>query len=148
MDELKACPFCGGKVDYIFTDHKNSKSRTHQFVCHNCGADFFLPRNDKYQSAEATEAEAVATFNCRAEPENKPLTIEQLKNMDGEPVWIVIIGRDVVNRHAGWGNAWLSKALTINATQFFDNDLFMEDEYGKTWLAYARKPEQEENHDI
>ena len=70
-------------------------------------------------------------------PENKPLTLEQLQQMDGEPVWID--GKD----YGGW--AIFKASVNKQVANCLDNvnlSYYMRD-YGKTWLAYARKPEGE-----
>ena len=63
---------------------------------------------------------------------DKPLTLEKLKQMDGEPVWV----------------KRLSEKQDLSCWGFHDEDgvcgycaNFDDDDYGKTWLAYARKPE-------
>lgn len=64
----------------------------------------------------------------RAATENNPLSLEQLRQMNGEPVWI----KDLkIPQRSHW---WVVEELCHGT---WDN-------YGKTWLAYARKPEQEE----
>ena len=75
-------------------------------------------------------------------PRNKPMTIEQLRGMDGEPVW----GKSLITDKPG---EWfivrvveMSKAWFIacaGATQGFGD----KDTYGTTWLAYRRPPEEE-----
>ena len=66
--------------------------------------------------------------------ENKPLTLEELRGMRGEPVY-------VVNGESAWwdviyfmGGNWLYLRIA-NKT-----DLALDD-YGVKWLAYRRKPE-------
>lgn len=75
-------------------------------------------------------------------PPNEPLTLEQLREMDGEPVW----GKSLITDKPG---EWfivrvveMSKAWFIacaGATQGFGD----KDTYGTTWLAYRRPPEGE-----
>ena len=81
--------------------------------------------------ADALEAER------RAAPENKPLTLEQLRQMDGEPVWIKAdhygIYADIVNL--------IGKEDGENWVSFKINYRLRENGYGKTWLAYANRPE-------
>lgn len=77
-------------------------------------------------------------------PQNEPLTIEELRKMDGEPVW----GKSLITDKPG---EWfivrivvMSKAWFIacaGATQGFGD----KDTYGTTWLAYRRPPEGEED---
>ena len=74
---------------------------------------------------------------------NEPLTPDELREMDGEPVWVVclkperyyeppigwrIIEKSIVGTFGVWGNK--DSCLT-------------ERDYGKTWLAYRQKPEEE-----
>ena len=75
-----------------------------------------------------------------AEPENKPLTLEQLKCMNHKPVWATgkrSLGTEV----NGWMlvNATSSRPATLDFTGACNFD-----SYGKTWIAYARKPEGSE----
>ncbi|MDD3230827.1 MAG: hypothetical protein PHE09_16665 [Oscillospiraceae bacterium] len=85
----------------------------------------------------ADNARLKAELNCYATPENKPLTVDELRKMDGEPVWIPIPDG------SGYGD-WaivdigaqteLLKAVGLDAAHEECN-------YGKTWLAYRRPPE-------
>ena len=72
-----------------------------------------------------------------AAPENKPLTLEQLRQMDGEPVWID--GKD----YGGWTIFKASANKQVARCPDNVNLSYYMDDYGKTWLAYARKLEQE-----
>ena len=57
---------------------------------------------------------------------NEPLTLDELREMDGEPVWLV-------NQNGG---RWviMSGVYLWNSRKNAD--------YGKTWLAYRQKPEE------
>ena len=74
-------------------------------------------------------------------PPNEPLTIEQLREMDGEPVWIVDIGP-----HKWYGPGWAiverDNCLVRTAKNW--SPVFFE-RYGEQWLAYRRPPEGEED---
>lgn len=72
-------------------------------------------------------------------PENKPLTLDELREMDGEPVWID--GKD----YGGWTIFKASANKQVARCPDNVNLSYYMDDYGKTWLAYARKPEQEES---
>lgn len=67
---------------------------------------------------------------------NKPLTLEELQGMDGEPIWYK-------NKN---GAEWC--IIRVINGQFFaqsggsNNCAVNCDTYGKTWLAYRRPPEQ------
>lgn len=81
---------------------------------------------------------AVDAIREKAERENPmPLTIEKLRQMDGEPVWIVakhhVIYADVVKIQGKEdGDAFIG---------FEINHRLQENGYGKTWLAYLYKPQ-------
>ena len=79
-------------------------------------------------------------------PPNDPLTIEQLREMDGEPVWIV--------EHPDWGH-WELSADAEDYIADRDQDLYglkHDDPAGQCglhvlgWLAYRRPPEGENHH--
>lgn len=89
-------------------------------------------------------------------PENKPLTLEQLRQMDGEPVYIVVDGRPDLNawhmvRRTDVGIIAIGAAAqtiyNYDGKLIFEGGTYYDIEhgnlYGKTWLAYARKSEQE-----
>ena len=79
--------------------------------------------------------------NVPAKAPNEPLTIEQLREMDGEPVWIVDIGP-----HKWYGPGWAivdrDNCLVRTAKNW--NPVFFE-RYGERWLAYRRPKEGEED---
>ena len=79
-------------------------------------------------------------------PQNEPLTIEQLREMDGEPVWVDAIQK-VPTCVDGWcvvfigRGDWSSCALIPG-----DEDTPWEFlTYGTVWLAYRRPPERQED---
>ena len=73
---------------------------------------------------------------------NEPLTLEQLREMDGEPVWIA--NPDALE-YGRWG-------IVDGVYQAEDDQVLMLrgdyscHYYGKTWLAYRRPPEGENHH--
>ena len=76
-------------------------------------------------------------------PPNEALTLEQLREMDGEPVYVVSYDYP---QHTGWRIVRLDTA--IDAPTLWDNEGGYFDsrhEYGKTWIAYRRPPEGEED---
>ena len=60
---------------------------------------------------------------------DKALTLDELRKMDGEPVWLV-------NQNGG---RWviMSGVYLWNSRKNAD--------YGKTWLAYRQKPEEDDH---
>ena len=71
---------------------------------------------------------------------NEALTLEQLREMDGEPVWFVDIGG---RNWYGPGWAIVDRENNLVRTVKNWNPVFFE-KYGERWLAYRRPPEGEE----
>ena len=65
-------------------------------------------------------------------PPNEPLTLEQLREMDGEPVWIVRLEDNL-----GW---WAIVRLRNDRANTDYGAYFMLSDYGKTWEVYAYPP--------
>lgn len=65
-------------------------------------------------------------------PLNNPLTLEELREMDGEPVWVEC---PTNQKCSCWG--YHDEDGFNGYCAYFDDD-----EYGKVWLAYRRKPEE------
>lgn len=81
---------------------------------------------------------------------NEPLTIEQLREMDGEPVWVKQLkGLSVCDTDWAVVEFRLEPDVKHDKIRVWwpgseDEDTPSEDDYGKTWLAYRRPPEGEE----
>ena len=65
---------------------------------------------------------------------NTPLTLDELRKMDGEPVWVQSPG---VPEYGRWA---IVEGVGENC--LFLHDDFTCHNYGKTWLAYRHKPEE------
>ncbi|MDU6348538.1 MAG: hypothetical protein E6593_17570, partial [Clostridium sp.] len=79
-----------------------------------------------------------------APPRNKPLTLDQLRQMDDEPVWVCGIPGHEIKWTPGWR---IIDGNRVALRQWNDAVMYLYfADYGRTWLAYARKPEQEEDH--
>lgn len=78
MDKLLPCPFCG-ESKYISV--KTTINNCHYFscLCSSCGAS---------SGYENTVEQAISAWNTRAE-QNEPLTLNELKQMDGQAVYCV-----------------------------------------------------------
>ena len=61
----------------------------------------------------------------------EPLTLDELRQMDGEPVWLV-------NQNGG---RW----VIMSGAYLWDSR--KNADYGKTWLAYRQKPEEDSYND-
>lgn len=77
----------------------------------------------------------------------EPLTLDELRQMDGEPVWVSVSNN--------WRESGVSEGWCI--VRFHSEDdrvrvyiydtrhgarFFAQQDYGKTWLAYRQKPEE------
>ena len=84
-------------------------------------------------------------------PPNEPLTIEQLREMDGEPVWCKwLIPEDRAIEQGKWfivisGD---KAGLEIKRPAEYGCHFCKIDDYGKTWLAYRRPPEGTEDGNV
>ena len=75
----------------------------------------------------------------RPAPENKPLTLDQLRQMDDEPVWVCGIPGHEIKWTPGWR---IIDGNRVALRQWNDAVMYLYfADYGRTWLAYARKPE-------
>ena len=82
-------------------------------------------------------ADAIAEKLCReARDENPPLTLEALREIDEEPVWI-----DSPCIPNG-GCYIILREFGITFEKWTSQKMFHCEDYGKTWLAYHRKPEE------
>ena len=68
---------------------------------------------------------------------NEPLTLDELRKMDGEPVWVQSPG---VPEYGRWA---IVEGVGENC--LFLHDDFTCHDYGKTWLAYRQKPEEDKH---
>lgn len=72
-------------------------------------------------------------------PPNAPMTLEELWEMDGEPVWVEFVDNKLDRTWAIMTSTLHTgmRALTLKTN-------FMEFDYGSVWIAYRRKPEEGE----
>ncbi len=81
---------------------------------------------------------AIAALRAQQEVEkNEPLTLEELQEMDGEPVWLEEVGHD------GYGEWDICYGVTglggEDPLVWFSSDFLSVKNYGVTWIAYRRK---------
>lgn len=144
MSELKPCPHCGSlvalqildqnEVDFIDRDNENwSDEPYYQVVC-SVNEDSQAPIADWKPGCGSasgffpTKEGAITAWNLRSQPENKPLTLDELREMDGEPAWI----DDWYQDFHGW-------ELSCDASDYLaERDV---SQYGSAWIAYHYNPE-------
>ena len=78
------------------------------------------------------EAEKVTA----AQQPNDPLTLEELREMDGEPVWIIPM------RGSGGFRTWMLVDAEYELCREAHGEMAVFENCGKTWLAYRRRPEE------
>ena len=107
------CPYCGKLITY--------NSFFDVFYCSKCGGFF--------KQATVMECNDL----------NDPLTLDELRQMDGEPVYCVeITGREewLFRRDGGFADMY---------GQFTSDDFMVWDNYGKLWWCYRQKPEEDDH---
>ena len=77
---------------------------------------------------------AISALRHQGQERNAPLTLDELRKMDGEPVWVQSPG---VPEYGRWA---IVEGVGENC--LFLHDDFTCHDYGKTWLAYLQKPEE------
>jgi len=80
--------------------------------------------------------QAIEAWNRRAAPPNEPLTLDELREMDGEPVWIVNISH--INKFTGhWDICdWQNGEVVEFPYCMEQPDLQL---LGITWWAYRQR---------
>lgn len=113
------------------------KSLLEQAEDKECFADADDPEDILSKDIEALR-EAVELLN-RMEMPNEPLTLDQLRELDGKPVWLV--GVSSMNGFQGnWDICdWLNAEEVLFSYCLESPDINL---YGITWQAYRQKPEE------
>ncbi len=75
-------------------------------------------------------------FDKIAEQSNEPLTLEELREMDGEPVWIVPM------RGSGGFCTWMLVDAEYELCREVHGEMAVFENCGKTWLAYRCRLEE------
>ena len=99
------------------------------------GNTFVVNKSDIHNAKDEQFVEGTALLPI---DEPKPLTLYELREMDGEPVWIEESDQLACGLVSLAGNCF-EKEPTITMA---DGNYYLLKEYnGKTWLAYRTKPE-------
>ena len=78
----------------------------------------------------------IRTFPSAAPPANAPLTLEELREMDGEPICVAPVD--------GGPYVWMLVDTRYEVCREAHGGLAIFENLGKTWLAYRRRPEKGE----
>ena len=123
--ETIVCPFCGNGHAHITYE----ENRVYQMNCPDCHNAIFH-RDTSLDNAVSFFKRMVVTDESALRQQdirkNDPLTLDELRQMDGEPVWLV-------NQNGG---RW----VIMSGAYLWDSR--KNADYGKTWLAYRQKPEE------
>lgn len=148
MSELKPCPKCGGAVQVVKSSDPPLR-RPERNGCHiQCNAcDLLYGYDTDYAGIYSTEAEAIATWN-RTPPAHK-YTLEELRGMDGQPVYIASLNAtEGCVRTGSWKICYgVDPSFTHGYVEKvnLNSGIFMNvNDYNKTWAAYDREPEEEQ----
>ena len=113
------CPFeNGGAIDAVW-----------------CGDAFVLAAADRLEEyVDRCKRYAAEIMVLREQQSNDPLSLDELRQMDGEPVWVVRLDGRLKSRwHIVGSSLWIE--------MFTEWDGAFSLDYGKTWLAYRHKTE-------
>ena len=113
------CRRCGGPLMTYYCE-----DRLYVIACEKCGT---------LALTKAVSPQVAANLTLRQPtlaPPNNPLTLEQLRKMDGEPVWCDTIKRWGIVRVCGYGISVLTKSGEYDVTRM---------------KFYRRPPEGEED---
>ena len=133
MTETPKCPYCGAEMMMEKYDNKE----IYWYICGKCDCTAPMGKNP--------EAALSAALH-RAEPENHPLTLEEiiaeLGNKELDVVWVectVLMGAvPIFPSHRHGDTAFFFAPLTRQAcTETLSN-------YGKTWRCWPQKPTPEQ----
>lgn len=131
---------------------KRLRVETGSLACFGCGHEHncstqgcAILRNAVAHMEAALER---ATFTLP----NEPLTLEQLRKMDGQPVYIIASDMGIAEWNVIAGKEWITVAYdvpcngfkaVVECVGFINGRAFRIDSYGKDWFAYRRPQEGE-----
>ena len=135
MSETPKCPYCGAELE-VTHDFVSDATAAHKLVytcsCRECGV---------YTPKRPTPEEALSAALHRAEPEMRPLTLEELKahcakGRDAEPLWVEY---DTMRDMALWVLANTPYGMDekdVPSLTYWLKDKDLVSEYGKFWRCW------------
>lgn len=92
-----------------------------------------------HHHSDAAQAAQIAILALRCNTENEaPLTLEQLREMDGQPVWVDFTG-GTIKMDPGWFIVNIKPGREVYLAGKVSIYRVLE-EYGETWRAYSYPP--------
>ena len=158
--KLKPCPFCGGEARIeVIKPHTHTLTtfmpdyKGGAFIECKCGAAISGDTKDAAMAAWNKRAQDTEAKRRRTEGNPKALTLDELREMAAkcEPIYISRIddGTPIFRGNKIVGGI-LDMAAVMNITTHLPlmaiygrNLTLAESDYGKTWLAYRTKPEDD-----
>ena len=116
------------------TFHQKKDITAHYIHDRFVALDKVIDRLAAYEDTDLTPEEIVALI----QPPNDLLTLEELREMDGEPVWVVPLNDFDILPANYLVNAYAEQIVVDKFGAYLDFE-----DYGKTWLAYRRRQEEE-----
>ena len=91
-------------------------------------------------AAEALENLLTERSAQQKAEKNEPLTLDELQQMAGEPIWV----ENSSEKHAeGFADEWALVSTSPHARVVESTrTIYRLEYYGKTWVAYRRKPKE------
>ena len=134
-EELKPCPFCGGELKVSEDKGRDYDTPRYYITCIDCGVT---------STSSMFKDELINKWNQRAEPENKPLTWDELKKLEGEYVYVIETFSN--NKDDNIEDWVLIKNITSRmlVSEEINSYAYTKESFGTgdgNWLAYKRKPE-------
>ena len=115
------------------TFHQKKDITAHYIHDRFVALDKVIDRLAAYEDTGLTPEEIMALV----QPPNDQLTLEELREMDGEPVWVVPLNDFDILPANYLVNAYEEQIVVDKFGAYLDFE-----DYGKTWLAYRRRPEE------
>lgn len=139
MTETPKCPYCGAELEVTHAS-VNDATAAHKLVytcfCRECGV---------YTPKRSTPEEALSAALHRAEPEMRPLTLEEVQKhceegVGATPLWMEFIGHDDLSR---WMVACIPDIVFEAGNIKLHMDAFGH-RYNTMWRCWPRKPTPEQ----
>ncbi len=100
--------------------------------------DCYIPKETRMELIDALDIADVALRTQQDRDNHEPLTLDELRQMDGEPVRIErLCSNSPENKE--WALVFARGCFCRTST----NDIAFFALYGQTWLAYKSKPKEE-----